>query len=221
MVLKPVLKSDLISLREVFMTYDKNHDGHITLAEMQAEFDKQRHELSQLDVISKFGRQPARGRGRREEDRAAFSASLARALFNEIDSDGDGRVTFKEALAFLYPKVSEGRLEAMVRYAFPEKPKEDPAEVFPSSEQEVEISTIFRLFDKDGSGGLDRRELTNALHSSGFDRAEIEQLHHEFDLDGSGVIELDEFRALMLASGLYGSAKTQVSEQATLEVSST
>ena len=69
---------------------------------------------------------------------------------------------------------------------------------------------IFRLYDRDHSGAIDRRELLTALSNSGLSSSEVKQLHREFDTDNSGAIEFLEFRSIMLTSGAYGNGFGQV-----------
>ena len=191
-------KDDVTTLKEIFTSYDEDKDGYVTLAEMQAEF-RRRHAEGAAEEASTL-----KSRRRRAEDRQiAFSDSLAISLFTAVDDNGDGKITFRETLQFLYPKSSPGQVDAMVRFAFPDTPKEEPKKMLTPT-QEAEIRSIFRIYDKDGSGGLDRRELLSALQRTGLTSSEIELMHQECDLDGNGVIELDEFRTLMLSSGLYG-----------------
>ena len=190
-------KDDVTTLKEIFLSYDEDMDGYVTLVEMQTEFRK-RHAAVATQEASTLKR-----RQRKAEDRQnAFSDNLAIALFTAVDDNGDGKITFRETLQFLYPNAGERQIDAMVRFAFPEKPKEPKKTL--TRTQEAEIRSIFQLYDKDGSGGLDRRELLSALQRTGLDSSEIELMHAECDLDGNGVIELDEFRTLMLNSGLYG-----------------
>ena len=194
-------KQELLSLRDIFLSHDADDDGFITLEEMEAECSRQ-HQQNCADAKRRGWKYSTYTDRSRAEDQAAFSASLAQALFKALDRNRDGKITFKEAVQFIYPKACDSEVDAMVRWAYPDKPK-DEGRKGPSTEQEAEIRAIFRLFDKDGSGGLDRRELASALQS-GFGLCEIEEMHREFDLDCSGAIELGEFRALMLASGIYG-----------------
>ena len=58
------------------------------------------------------------------------------------------------------------------------------------------------LFDKDGSGHIDREELKDALRALGFqkdaqDPNKIQALMDQADKDGSGSIDKEEFRILM------------------------
>ena len=70
------------------------------------------------------------------------------------------------------------------------------------SEEEIEeIREAFNLFDTDGSGTIDPKELKAAMQSLGFEakNATIYQMISDIDQDGSGSIEFDEFLDMMTA----------------------
>ncbi|KAG5183425.1 calmodulin [Tribonema minus] len=58
-----------------------------------------------------------------------------------------------------------------------------------------EVREAFQVFDRDGSGAIDKAELTVIM------KAKIELLVREADVDGDGAINLDEFIRIM-----YGGA---------------
>merc|ERR1712096_187537 len=64
------------------------------------------------------------------------------------------------------------------------------------SEDEIEeIKEAFDLFDTDGSGTIDPKELKAAMQSLGFEAKNqtIYQMISDLDKDGSGAIDFDEF----------------------------
>ncbi|KAA0155664.1 hypothetical protein FNF27_03921 [Cafeteria roenbergensis] len=70
------------------------------------------------------------------------------------------------------------------------------------SEEEIEeIREAFNLFDTDGSGTIDPKELKSAMQSLGFEakNATIYQMIGDIDKDGSGAIDFDEFLDMMTA----------------------
>ena len=70
------------------------------------------------------------------------------------------------------------------------------------TEDEIEeIKEAFDLFDTDGSGTIDPRELKAAMQSLGFEakNATIYQMVSDLDKDGSGAIDFDEFLDMMTA----------------------
>ena len=70
-----------------------------------------------------------------------------------------------------------------------------------TEEQKQEIKEAFDLFDTDGSGNIDSKELKVAMRALGFEpkREEIKKLISEVDKDGSGVIDFPEFLEMMTA----------------------
>eukprot|EP00500_Bicosoecida_sp_ms1_P000410 CAMPEP_0203809062 /NCGR_PEP_ID=MMETSP0115-20131106/2023_1 /ASSEMBLY_ACC=CAM_ASM_000227 /TAXON_ID=33651 /ORGANISM="Bicosoecid sp, Strain ms1" /LENGTH=216 /DNA_ID=CAMNT_0050717775 /DNA_START=21 /DNA_END=672 /DNA_ORIENTATION=+ len=70
------------------------------------------------------------------------------------------------------------------------------------SEEEIEeIKEAFNLFDTDGSGTIDPKELKAAMQSLGFEakNATIYQMIGDIDKDGSGSIDFEEFLDMMTA----------------------
>ena len=70
-----------------------------------------------------------------------------------------------------------------------------------TEEQKQEIKEAFDLFDTDGSGNIDSKELKVAMRALGFEpkREEIKKLISEVDKDGTGVIDFPEFLDMMTA----------------------
>lgn len=68
-----------------------------------------------------------------------------------------------------------------------------------SEEQKQEIKEAFDLFDTDGSGSIDAKELKVAMRALGFEpkKEEIQKMINDVDTDGSGQIEWDEFLKMM------------------------
>ena len=70
------------------------------------------------------------------------------------------------------------------------------------TEDEVEeIKEAFDLFDTDGSGSIDPKELRAAMQSLGFEakNATIYQMINDLDKNKSGNIDFDEFLDMMTA----------------------
>ncbi|CAL1534475.1 unnamed protein product [Lymnaea stagnalis] len=68
-----------------------------------------------------------------------------------------------------------------------------------TEEQKQEIREAFDLFDADGSGTIDAKELKVAMRALGFEpkKEEIKKLIAEIDKDSSGNIDFNEFLQLM------------------------
>ncbi|KAK6934567.1 EF-hand domain, partial [Dillenia turbinata] len=70
-----------------------------------------------------------------------------------------------------------------------------------SQQKRQEIKEAFELFDTDGSGTIDAKELNVAMRALGFEVTEeqINQMIADVDKDGSGAIDFDEFVHMMTA----------------------
>merc|ERR1711990_1275309 len=68
-------------------------------------------------------------------------------------------------------------------------------------EQMEEIKEAFDLFDIDGSGTIDAKELGTAMRALGMETSaeEVRKMIEDIDKDGSGTIDLAEFTAMMTA----------------------
>lgn len=70
-----------------------------------------------------------------------------------------------------------------------------------TEEQKQEIKEAFDLFDTDGSGRIDAKELKVAMRALGFEpkKEEVKKMIAEVDKEGSGTIEFQDFLELMTA----------------------
>eukprot|EP00112_Aurelia_sp_Birch-Aquarium-sp1_P003817 Seg1430.9 transcript_id=Seg1430.9/GoldUCD/mRNA.D3Y31 product=Caltractin protein_id=Seg1430.9/GoldUCD/D3Y31 len=70
-----------------------------------------------------------------------------------------------------------------------------------TEEQKQEIREAFDLFDTDGSGTIDAKELKVAMRALGFEpkKEEIKKMIADIDKDGSGSIDFNEFLQMMTA----------------------
>ena len=68
-----------------------------------------------------------------------------------------------------------------------------------SEAKRVEIKEAFELFDIDGSGSIDSKELQVAMRALGFEpkKDELNQIMKDCDEDGSGTIDFAEFNHMM------------------------
>lgn len=68
-----------------------------------------------------------------------------------------------------------------------------------TAQKRKEIKEAFDLFDTDGSGTIDAKELNVAMRALGFELTteQIKQMIAEVDKDGSGTIDFDEFVHMM------------------------
>uniref|UniRef100_A0A672NHP6 Caltractin-like n=1 Tax=Sinocyclocheilus grahami TaxID=75366 RepID=A0A672NHP6_SINGR len=68
-----------------------------------------------------------------------------------------------------------------------------------TEEQRQEIKEAFDLFDTDGSGNIDVKELKVAMRALGFEpkKEEIKKMIADIDKEGSGVIGFNDFLSMM------------------------
>ncbi|KAA6384787.1 MAG: putative Ca2+-binding protein/EF-hand superfamily protein, partial [Streblomastix strix] len=68
-----------------------------------------------------------------------------------------------------------------------------------TEEQRQEIREAFDLFDTDGSGTIDAKELKVAMRALGFEpkKDEVKRMIQEIDKDGTGTIDFNSFLEMM------------------------
>ncbi len=83
-----------------------------------------------------------------------------------------------------------------------------------TKEQIAEFEECFRMFDKDGDGTIDTKELGAVMRSLGQfpDMEEIEEMVDEADEDGSGSINFPEFVGLMLKRQEGGQTRDEIKQ---------
>ena len=80
-------------------------------------------------------------------------------------------------------------------------------------EEVADLRAAFRLFDTDGSGTIDRRELREAMRSLGYSikDAALDKMIGDIDKDGDGTIDFNEFRVISASLRGKGGAAAQSS----------
>merc|ERR1711874_829440 len=103
-----------------------------------------------------------------------LGAENVRALFRQVDNDGNGKVDFEEFLKLIRNKQ---------KYAPDQEESDDPN------------LQIFKMFDKDGSGSLSASEWLSVMNLMGLKTTpdEASQIFATVDKDGDGRISLQEF----------------------------
>ncbi|RHY17208.1 hypothetical protein DYB28_010098 [Aphanomyces astaci] len=78
-------------------------------------------------------------------------------------------------------------------------------------EQMEEIKEAFSLFDTDGSGSIDARELKAAMRALGFQvkKAEVRKMIADIDKDENGTIEFENFVEMMTSRMVNASRDTK------------
>ena len=74
--------------------------------------------------------------------------------------------------------------------------------VIPDLDQTAEIREAFRIFDRDGNGFIDSKELKHIVTQMGqvLTNAEADEFMLEADLNGDGKLDFNEFMQMMLKS---------------------
>jgi len=81
-----------------------------------------------------------------------------------------------------------------------------------SHNSQTQIKEAFDLFDTDGSGSIDSKELKVAMRALGFEpkKEEIQKMISDVDDDGSGSIEYEEFLKMMTHKILNRDPKDEI-----------
>ena len=133
-------------------------------------------------------------------------------LFNQIDINGDGKVTEKELYKGLATKIKSEALAKDVSKIYKNLDMDNNGfieyEEFVRAAVSKEKFTsdnilrfAFRYFDKDGSGEITFDEIEDVFKTSIRDKANLhntlKQIIKEVDINGDGVISFDEFAHVM------------------------
>jgi len=106
-----------------------------------------------------------------------FVESELKELIQEIDVDGSGELEFDEFLALTSRFLVEEDSEAM----------------------QEELREAFRMYDKEGNGYINVRDLREILRAldDNLTEDELDEMITEIDTDGSGTVDFDEFMEMM------------------------
>ncbi|OVA15943.1 Protein kinase domain [Macleaya cordata] len=129
-------------------------------------------------------------------------------LFNNIDTDRSGTITFEElknGLSKLGSKLPESEIKQLMDAADVDRSGTiDYVEFITATmhrhrlDKEENLYKAFRYFDKDGSGFITRDELKQAMTEYGMgDEATIDEVINDVDTDKDGKINYEEFVAMM------------------------
>ncbi|KAG8377975.1 hypothetical protein BUALT_Bualt08G0089700 [Buddleja alternifolia] len=131
-----------------------------------------------------------------------------RQMFNNMDTDGSGTITYEElrtGLSKLGSKLNEAEIQQLMEAADVDKNGTiDYIEFITATmhrhrlDKEENLYKAFQFFDKDRSGIITRDELRQAMTQYGMgDEATIDEVLNEVDTDKDGRINYDEFVAMM------------------------
>ena len=73
-------------------------------------------------------------------------------------------------------------------------------------EHSVKLIDLFREWDDDGNGALDKKEMRRAIAALGYEapKKEVDALFDSIDVDGSGWIEFEELKKALSEKGVAG-----------------
>ena len=112
----------MLQLHSVFKDYDKDGSGKISLEEFTAHLKKKKEESK-----------PKPGQKSTLEERKASEGisilDLSEGAFHEMDTDGDGSVTFLEILKLVFHKASKAEFETMQSWVAAEPEPEGGVQV--------------------------------------------------------------------------------------------
>jgi len=189
-------RKDVLELKAVFDEYDKDGSGQLDLAEftksLKEKKDKAKPRPGQKSTLAE-----------RNASQGISIADLSENTFHAMDTDGNGEVTFEELLKLFFKYATPNDIKVMMSYiAAPPEPEPEPEPTM-TPEQVVEIKKMFKLYDKDKSGLIDKAELLNALKATGLERDEIKEMFEKADTSGDGKIDVKEFTKMMEDTGAF------------------
>ncbi|XP_052202314.1 calcium-dependent protein kinase 29-like [Diospyros lotus] len=131
-----------------------------------------------------------------------------RQVFENMDTDGSGTITYEElktGLHTLGSKLSDAEIKALMNAAdIDNSGTIDYVEFITATMHQHRLDTeqnllvAFRFFDKDDSGFITRDELRQAMNQYGMgDKATIDQVLDDVDTDKDGRINYEEFAEMM------------------------
>ncbi|KAH0680672.1 hypothetical protein KY284_021757 [Solanum tuberosum] len=129
-------------------------------------------------------------------------------MFNNMDTDGSGTITYDElktGLSRLGSKLSESEIKQLMDAADVDNSGTiDYIEFITATmhrhklEREENLYKAFQFFDKDSSGFITRDELRHAMEEYGMgDEATIDEILDDVDTNKDGLINYEEFVAMM------------------------
>lgn len=123
--------------------YDVDGGGSISVSELKGHFTKEVEKSTHYD-----------GQKKSFADRRAARAgidlvALVEPMFESIDNDGNGMVSFFELLRVIYPMANEEDFTTFKEWVYPPKPYVPPIQYVLSVEQKQELKDMFKVVDKD------------------------------------------------------------------------
>ena len=157
------LKGTIEELKNAFKRFDANNDGHLD-----------RNEFKQLVASCGGG-----------------SASDTDALFEQGDTDDDGKLDYQKLIRSMFPPSAQALQKLQKSFGSLD-----------------DVKATFRRYDVDGDGHISKSELQQVMN--GFSVTEVEANFALGDKDQSGGIDYQEFIGLMLPNAPATIAKLEM-----------
>lgn len=192
-------RRDIINLKKVFDSYDRDRSGALSREELKEVLNKQKQDAQRVDGTKKTleERQLAAGfvRGPEKNSRGVFLSDFSDSLFRVCDVNRDGKVEFKELVRLMYSSASAQEIDTMMGWVAPPLDQPMARQALLTPEQIQEIETVFKLYDADGSGAISRDEFHSAMrvrrNDSGFEL--VNEMFDTTDANADGEIDLEEW----------------------------
>eukprot|EP00434_Breviolum_minutum_P009836 symbB.v1.2.008663.t1/scaffold537.1/size221706/7 len=146
---------------------------------------------------------------------ARFLRGISRGIQGEVQQEWDTEATIRgggtpspgNPNVFIKKRPSAQSIMALRRFNAGGKKQKELTD-----EQKQEIKEAFDLFDTDGSGEIDSKELKVAMRALGFEpkKEEIQKMISDVDDDGSGTIGYEEFLKMMTHKILNRDPKDEI-----------
>merc|ERR550532_1333586 len=221
----------------IFSLGDSNNDGEIDLQEFimvmcpsasAVVFKTSKQFKSKEDAANSFKKIDINGDGllSKDEMRSCYlklNPIELDAIFALGDANGDGEIDLEEFLAVMVPAAgfstsfssfsSSQQMSQQSYVATSSYSTSSASSTSMSFNSAQDVKSIFRKFDKNGDGHLDRSEIKQMLQSSGKNASdqEVEQMFRQGDADGDGLIDIQEFTMLMFPAAAQTLTKLQQS----------
>jgi calmodulin len=136
-----------------------------------------------------------------------------RAAFNMFDIDGGGTIEtheLKEVLTQLGENPTDDDIQEMIELVDENKDGVVDFDEFitlmrlrmgdSGEDAEQNLKDVFDIFDADGSGFIDRKEMGSLMKklAQSLSEEEITAIMEEVDIDGDGEVSFEEFKNLMI-----------------------
>ena len=207
--LKDALMRSSSRVVDLFRAWDEDKSGTVDKKEFHKAVRSLGFEVSREDTDAVFDSLDDDNSGALEYGelnemlRTNVGAILAKANHKRAPTQADrgrGHKLTAKNLNVNYVTARAAALPPMVKLST-QSGKSVPEQLFVIlNAHQVKLIDLFREWDDDGNGALDKKELRQAVAALGYDASpvDVDALFHSLDEDGSGFIEFHELKAALL-----------------------